>query len=249
MPALNEEDNIELAIENTLMAFKNFNVNGEIIVVNDGSTDSTPMIIKQEMEKNPEIIRTINHIKPEGIGGSFWDGIKEAKGEIVCVIPADNEIDSNEIVQYIRLLEYVDMVIPFVYNKWVRSKFRIFLSEIYRFIINTTFGVSLNYTNSTVMYRKSILSDLNYKCKSFFYQTDILIRLVKIGYLFSEVPYRLGIRESGTSKAISFQSFFKVVKGYLKLIKDIYFDKKTKLNKNKFSNDSISFKRYSKNSR
>jgi glycosyltransferase involved in cell wall biosynthesis len=244
MPALNEEDNIELAIENTLMAFKNFNVNGEIVVVNDGSTDKTPMIIKQKMEKNPEIIRTINHSKPEGIGGSFWDGVEKADGDIVCMLPGDNENDPNEIIQYIQLLEHVDIIIPFIYNRWIRSKFRNFLSNVYRFIINTTFGVSLNYTNGTVMYRKAILSDLNYKCKGFFFQTDILIRLVKIGYLFSEVPYCLGIRKSGTSKAISFQSFFKIVKGYLKLVKDIYFGTNIKLDKKRFSYGSSTFKRY-----
>lgn len=39
MPALNEENDIRAAVENTLQAFDDFQVEGEIIVVNDGSTD------------------------------------------------------------------------------------------------------------------------------------------------------------------------------------------------------------------
>ena len=54
-----------------------------------------------------------------------------------------------------------------------------------------------------------------------FFQTDILVRAVKGGYLFAEVPYRLGARSSGVSKAVSFPSFMQVVKGYLRLVRDM----------------------------
>jgi len=244
MPALNEEKNILPAIDNTLSAFGEFGINGEIIVIDDGSVDSTPVLIRRKMQENPNTIRVITHRKPEGIGASFWDGVAEAKGEVVCMIPGDNENDPWEIMRYVELLNHVDIVIPFIYNKWVRSLFRNALSFIYRFIINTTFGVTLNYTNGTVLYRRSILLDLKYKSKGFFFQTDALIRLVKKGYLFAEVPYRLGLRNAGTSKALTFPSFFQVARGYLRLVKDIYFSRGIRLNMRRFSDDSLSMRRY-----
>ena len=86
---------------------------------------------------------------------------------MVTMLPGDNENDPWEILRYRRLLEHVDIVIPFVFNKEVRSVFRNALSFIYRFIINTTFLVNFNYTNGTVLYRKSILKELYYRSTGF----------------------------------------------------------------------------------
>ena len=86
---------------------------------------------------------------------------------MVTMLPGDNENDPWETLRYLKLLEHVDIVIPFVFNKEVRSLFRNALSFIYRFIINTTFVVNFNYTNGTVLYRKSILKELNYRSVGF----------------------------------------------------------------------------------
>lgn len=222
MPALNEEKNILAAINNTLRAFKEFNINGEVVFINDGSTDRTEDLVKNEIKSNGTV-KTVRHIKPKGIGASFWDGVDKATGDVVVMLPGDNENDPLEILRYYRLLEHVDIVIPFIFNKEIRSPFRNILSLIYRTIINTTFLVNFNYTNGTILYRKSLLKELNYRSSSFFFQTDILIRTVKRGYLFAEVPYKLGIRAHGVSRAISFPSLRKVIKGYLRLVRDHYF--------------------------
>jgi len=239
MPALNEEKNISEAITNTIKAFDFFNLIGEVIVVNDGSTDRTEELAEGFIKKDGRI-RLLKHTKPEGIGASFWEGVENCKGDIVIMLPSDNENDPFEIFRYYKLLESVDIVIPFFYNKETRSIFRNALSFIYRFIINTTFIVYLNYTNGTVLYRRSILKDLRYRSKGFFFQTDILIRLVKEGYLFAEVPYRVSIRREGKSKAVSFPSLLQVIKGYCQLVKDIHFKSKIGV---KFPDDSLTKKR------
>lgn len=245
MPALNEEKNIQVAIGDTLSAFREFSLNAEIIVVNDGSSDSTPALIKSEIERNPGLVRTINHDTPKGIGASFWDGVDFAKGNVVCLLPADNEIEPRELLRYFKLLEDVDMVIPFVFNKEIRSFSRNTISLFYKLIINNTFLVFLNYTNGAVLYRKSLLQELDYRCSGFFYQTDILVRLVKMDYLFAEVPYKLRLRKWGTSKALSLISFCKVVKDYLRLVSCVYFRRKRK--EKSFSADSVSLKRHKEN--
>ena len=237
MPALNERKNIKAAIDNILSALKFYNLDGQIIVINDASTDGTPEIIKNIMSQSDKYeIKLINHDKPKGIGASFWDGAAEAGGDVIVMLPGDNENNPLEILRYYNLLEHVDMVIPFVFNKEVRPFFRNFLSFVYRFIINTTFFVNFNYTNGTILYRRSILQELNYKSSSFFFQTDMLIRLVKKGYLFAEVPYKLDTRKGEASKAVSFPSLWKVVKGYLRLVKDNYNSRMKQ--SSSFSNDS-----------
>lgn len=237
MPALNEEENIRTAIDNTLSALDDFKINGEVIVVNDGSTDKTGFIV-DEIAKNYSRIRMYTHQSPQGIGASFWEGVDNAYGDAVVIFPADDENDPNEIFRYYRLLEHVDIVIPFIFNREARPLFRNLLSLVYRLIINATFVVNFNYTNGTVLYRKSILKELDHRSRGFFFQTDILIRSVKKGYLFAEVPYRLKVRKCGDSKAVTFPSFLQVAKGYFRLIKDYYF-KKNKDSKLNFTADSL----------
>ncbi|MFA5161611.1 MAG: glycosyltransferase family 2 protein [Elusimicrobiales bacterium] len=224
MPALNEAKNIELAVGNSLAAFAEFGLEGEIIVIDDGSRDGTGEIVRRLAEKDARV-RLLRHETPRGIGASFWDGEAAARGSAVVMLPGDNENDPSEIFRYHRVLEQVDIVIPFIFNKQARSLFRNGLSFAYRFIINTTFLVNFNYTNGTVLYRKSVLDTLDFHSTGFFFQTDILVRLVRAGYLFAEVPYRLGMRKEGVSKAVTFPSLMQVIKGYRRLARDQYFHK------------------------
>lgn len=240
-PALNEEKNILPAVKNSLSAFEEFGISGEVIVINDGSSDKTGQLVSNFMQQDKRV-RLISHDKPRGIGASFWDGLDNAKGRAVVLLPGDNENDPWEIFRYFKLLEHVDLVIPFVFNKEVRSILRNIFSFLFRFIINSTFFVNFNYTNGTVIYRKSILKELDFRSTGFFFQTDILVRTVKRGYLFAEVPYRINLRNDGISKAVSFPSLFEVIKGYLKLVKDFYFIKNIKINKI-FSADSSTAER------
>ncbi len=242
MPALNEQNHILDALRNSLCAFDDHNINGEIVVINDGSTDDTMGLVAAEAEGD-ERVRLIDHDTPMGIGASFWEGVENARADFVVMLPGDNENDPWEIFRYFRLLEQVDLVIPFVFNKEVRSLYRNGLSYLYRFIINTTFHVYFNYTNGTVLYRKALLEEMEYRSEGFFFQTDILIRSAKRGYLFAEVPYQLGTRKAGLSKATTFPSFVQVMRGYLRLVRDYYFKTKSMRN-TPFAEDSMTARRY-----
>lgn len=222
MPALDEENDVGAAMAGTLSAFDDFGIAGELVAIDDGSRDRTRAIIEEAMARDGRV-RCIRNERPRGIGASFWEGVDEAHGDIVCLLPGDNENDPGEIFRYIKLLEHVDIVVPFVFNKSARSLFRNGLSFLYRFIINTTFLVNFNYTNGTILWRRSLLLELDPELRSggFFFQTDALIRLVKRGYLFAEVPYRLGLRSHGGSKAVTFPSLMNVVRGYLRLVRDV----------------------------
>lgn len=97
MPALNEEKNISLAISNTLKAFDDYRISGEIIVVNDGSRDSTKEIVESIKVKDKRI-KLINHEFPRGIGNSYWKGVDQSRSAIVTWIPGDNENEDRKSV-------------------------------------------------------------------------------------------------------------------------------------------------------
>jgi len=247
MPALNEEKNIEAAVRSTFEAFAEKRVIGEIIVVNDGSSDKTPEIVQSLKTEYPSL-SLLNHSKPMGIGHSFFDGVRNAKNDIVVMFPGDNENDPNDALNYLFLLRQVDIVVPFIHNIEVRRKMRRLLSSLYRFIINITFGINLNYTNGTVFYRRHILNDITLKSFGFFYQAELLIKLIRQGYLFAEVPNFLSIRNDGKSKATTFKSLIRVMKSYLQIFINIYItaDETGKKRIEFLHPLSVSFAKYSK---
>lgn len=221
VPALNEAKNIERALDNILDSFNRIGCKGEIIVVNDGSTDETESIVRNLTTNMPNI-KLLCHETPKGIGSSFWHGVKESSGEYSVLISGDGENDCYEILRYLPMMDHVDIVIPFWYNTEVRTWQRRYLSKLYKGIINLSFGLLLNYMNGTVMYRKCVLENLNLKSTGFFYQTELLIKAIKCGYLYAEVPCALKQRLEGKSKALTTKSLRQVVSGYISTVAAVY---------------------------
>lgn len=221
MPALNEESCLDASIANVLDGFRRHGIRGELLIVNDGSSDRTGSVAEKWASRH-DCIRVIHHDRPFGIGGSFWDGVHHARGEIVAMIPGDGENDAGEILRYLPLLEHVDIVVPFVFNPGVRPWRRRLLSFAYHQIIYVTTAYSLNYLNGTVMYRKAIFEGITLKSRGFFYQTELLIKTIGRHYLYAEVPYALKKRHGGRSKATTVRSLLSVISGYLGTLRDVY---------------------------
>ena len=87
IPAYNCASFIERALESVRnQTFKDY----EIVVVNDGSTDSTPEIIQIYIDSHPEIQVILINQSNKGIGGARNTGIKNANGKYVAFLDADD---------------------------------------------------------------------------------------------------------------------------------------------------------------
>ena len=95
IPAYNEENRIK----NTLIIINEFlkekKTNAEIIVVNDGSTDTTHEITKKLQHKIPNL-ELINLEKNHGKGFAIKKGVKESKGKFILFTDADNSTPIEE---------------------------------------------------------------------------------------------------------------------------------------------------------
>jgi len=221
VPVLNEEESIESALKNIGEAIERLVAKCEVIVVDNGSVDATIEIVERR-QRNCDYIKLIPNVLPRGIGIAVWEGIRNSKGRYVVMIPGDGENDTWEILRYLPLMEDVDIVIPYVYNREVRPIFRRLLSKLYKLVINLSFGMLLNYMNGTVIYRRKILDSIDLHSKGFFFQTELLIKCIKRGYLYAEVPYKISPRDGGQQKAINLQSGFIVMKEYIELLVAVY---------------------------
>lgn len=225
MPCLNEEANITAAATATLAAFDRRGIRGELLIVNDGSTDGT-QAAAEAVAQTDSRVRIIRHAVRQGIGASFLDGARAAQCDYVTMFPGDNENDPDDALTYFSIARHVDIIVPFIYNVEIRSRLRRLISSVYRFIINVSFGMNLNYTNGTVIYNAAILQDVELGTKGFFYQAELLIKLIRRGYLYAETPHFLADRRSGKTKALSLKSTREVMLAYLRMVVAVHITRK-----------------------
>ncbi|MFO7872563.1 MAG: glycosyltransferase [Candidatus Undinarchaeales archaeon] len=101
------EESIESAVN------QNFD-NYEVIVVDDGSTDNTPKIIKKYKKKYPSKIKAVT-LDGVGLSEACNKGVKKSKGKYIVRLDADDYFDENLLLVEVTYLEKhpkVDMVYP-----------------------------------------------------------------------------------------------------------------------------------------
>jgi glycosyltransferase involved in cell wall biosynthesis len=221
MPCLNEEENITAAIRGTLAALDKYGIDGELIVINDGSTDRTLQIVTALMKTDGRI-RLFSHERPRGVGATFWHGVKEASNDYVMWIAGNNDNDPEDCLSYFYMAKDTDIIVPFIHNIEVRSLLRRLLSSLYRFIINISFGMNLNYMNGPVIYNTTVLREVELKSAGFFFQAEILIKLIRKGYFYAETPHLLSRDSGGKKKTPTLKSFIDGAKAYLQLMWDVH---------------------------
>lgn len=104
IPAFNEEGAIVQVIEHLQASLKASEIQYEIILVDDGSTDKTVELAK------PLGITILRNTENMGTGYSRKKGVLAAKGEIVGFIDADGTYDSSELPEMLSYFPRYDQV-------------------------------------------------------------------------------------------------------------------------------------------
>ncbi|MEA2005475.1 MAG: glycosyltransferase family 2 protein [Acidobacteriota bacterium] len=107
MPALNEEELIESAIE-SIFTCRYPKERLEVICINDGSKDSTLYNMLKAKQKYGSRLEVINFPKNLGKRKALYTGLKKSKGDIIITVDTDSRIDRNAIK---------NLVIPLIKDK------------------------------------------------------------------------------------------------------------------------------------
>lgn len=95
IPALNEEGNIANLVQETLDVVP-ANTLTEIIVVDDGSTDSTPHVLAAMAQREPRL-RVIRHGQRCGQSTALRTGILAARNDVIATMDGDGQNDPRDI--------------------------------------------------------------------------------------------------------------------------------------------------------
>ena len=94
---LNEEESIPELISGIQSSLLGLNINYEIILVDDGSTDSSWRVILRESEKYPGVIKGIKFRRNYGKSAALFCGFEACQGEVIITMDADLQDSPEEI--------------------------------------------------------------------------------------------------------------------------------------------------------
>ena len=110
VPALNEADNLVETIPQAVAVFENLNVDYEVLVVDDGSTDGTPQVMRRLCAEYPHL-RSVRLRRNAGKAAALSVGFDHAKNDIFVMMDADGQDEPSEIpVLVAKLDEGFDLV-------------------------------------------------------------------------------------------------------------------------------------------
>src|SRR5215469_10966653 len=230
MPVYNERTVVERCISLVLAAPLQENMERELIIVDDCSTDGTFDILKRLAEGCPEI-RLYQHAKNSGKGAAVRTAISKAAGDFSVVQDADLEYDPSE---YPRLLQplldgHADAVFGSRYLAGQQTRILPFWHSMINkgLTLVSNMFCNLKLTDMETCYkvfRTDLLKSIPIRSDRFGFEPEIVMKSAKRKFRIYEVPISYHGRTYEEGKKIGWKDGMKALAVILKfwLIDDLY---------------------------
>jgi dolichol-phosphate mannosyltransferase len=206
IPARDEEGCIASTVEHLHVELRLHEVEHEIIVVDDGSTDRTAAIVSTLSERIPGV-RLIENGPPHGFGRAVAHGLRHMSGDAAVIMMADESDDCRDVVRYWNALNQgYDAVFGSRFMKrggvidypW----FKLRLNRLGNLFIRGLFRISLNdTTNAFKAYRRTVIQGCEPLLSAHFNLTvELPLKAVIRGYSWTVIPITWRNRRTGAAK-------------------------------------------------
>ena len=213
IPAYNEEKTIVQVLQ-TLINLKLINqIQKEIIIVNDFSSDHTAKKIQEFINSNKSepYITLINQKYNQGKGAALRVGIQHANGDYLIPQDADLELDPNDINKL--LLKAIEDKLDVVYgsrfklNNHNKKGIGLWANKFLTNLSNLFTGLHLSDMESCyILIRTSIAKSILLRENRFGFEPEITAKLAKIkGLKIDEVPISYQVRSYEEGKKIGWK--------------------------------------------
>lgn len=227
IPAHNEEGRILECLEKVSRMFGR----AEIIVSEDGSTDTTVKIV-ESFRKKWRNIRLLKNGKKLGKGGGLIRGLVAARGKKIAFMDADCSVEPSEIRNLVDALDSADIAIGSRAMPGARILVRPPLSRritgrAFNILVNLMFGLNCSDTQCgfkamTRNAAKKIMPRL--VSRGFEVDVEILARAKKMGFKVVEVPVNWSYK--GDSKVNVMRESISMLAGILRIWRVLKNEKK-----------------------
>ena len=206
IPARNEADNLTDCIEAISKELDDKSIQNEILVVDDGSTDSTYKVVNCLIKKYPSV-HYIKNYGQNGFGRAVRLGLEKFSGDAVAIVMADRSDSPEDIIKYWNELNTGKECVfgsRFIKESKVTDYplVKLMVNRIVNTLIRFAFNIKCNdITNAFKMYRREVIEG----CKPFIsphfnLTVEIPLKAVVRGYSWKVVPISWKNRTEGVAK-------------------------------------------------
>jgi len=212
IPAYNEEPAIGALLEGIHRVLRKGGIRGEVIVVDDGSTDATAEIAKSKG------VFVIPHESNKGYGASLKTGMERSRHENLLIIDGDGTYSPEDIVVLLEGFDGEDMIVGARESEeaslpGLRRLAKRFLQALAGYFT----GVRIPDLNSgmRLLKKDAVMEYLDLLPPGFSFTSTITLALLKNGHRVRFVPIRYFPRRDG-SKFLPYRGTFRILRQILR---------------------------------
>ena len=204
-PAYNDSGTIASLVITAIQSASKLTPNYEVIVVNDGSSDSTAHILDELARVYPQL-KIVTHPVNRGYGGALRSGFEHASKDVVFYTDGDAQYDPSEMDRlWAEMTPGVDLVNGYKISRsdpW----HRIVIGRIYHHTVKLMFGLHVRDVDCDFrLLRRSIFDRVRLEKNSGVICLEMMKKIQDAGFAMVEVPVHHYHRAHGQSQFFNFR--------------------------------------------
>src|SRR6185369_1613085 len=213
LPAHNESENLPKLVGSIVEYMRNLGWDHEIIIVNDGSTDSTQSVIEKLQLSYP--IRTVRHPVNRGYGAALRSGFSAATKKWVFFMDSDLQFDIKEISKLAEYVDRYDIIIGYRKNR--QDHFiRKINAAIFGLAVNVLFWLWVRDIDCAFkLIKREVIEKANLESNGALINTESLVRAKKMNYRMKQIPITHYPRQAGSQSGANIRVILRAVREIL----------------------------------
>jgi glycosyltransferase involved in cell wall biosynthesis len=197
--AYNEAENLRATVEELVVALEGLAVPYELLIVDDGSSDSTGSVADSLAQEYPRA-RVLHHESNRGLGGVYRSGFAESRGRLVTFFPADGQFPATIIPEFFEAAAEADLVLGYIPDRRGSLLARV-LSWGERCLYRLLFGPIPKF-QGIMMFHRHILEEVQLQSegRGWAIVMEFIVRCARSGYRIANRATTIRPRRSGESK-------------------------------------------------
>lgn len=202
IPCYNEEDVVRSTVERLATAFRAKGIELELVLVDNGSSDTTSVVLDQLIEEGLPVVKLTIEVN-EGYGNGVLRGLESCRGRFVGLIPADGQVDAEDVVKVYMMAAQSNT--PKLVK--VRRRFRMdgmsrkVVSVIYNATTTLMFGGlgSIDINGCPKIMPRDYMERMQLWSRDWFLDAEIMIKAKRLKLEVLEFNVLAQMREGGSS--------------------------------------------------